>query len=74
MINIYLDEPVLVDVYEWMENNRGFVGLGEKTSDRCKVELFAYQKHNDATREIAKLAQKTDAFMMISNTFADNEI
>ena len=28
---IYLDEPVLVDVYEWMENNRGFVGLGKKT-------------------------------------------
>ena len=59
-----LDNPISVNISDWLLNNVGFVSAGVKESDK-RVKILAYQEADCATEEMQKFASDNNAVILV---------
>ena len=67
----FLQQPVTVDVNEWLLNNSGLVAVAEKLEDKTKATIIAFQRSDMATVEMKKLANEKNGIILISTSDGD---
>ena len=68
---IFLDNPITVDINDWLQRNNGIVAVGHKLPNRKKAQIYAYSKCSKPTTEISKLARKNNSIMLVGVSDGD---